>query len=519
VLSLLRLRRVWGQPNPKINPQNPTHKENLIPEYNRMASSLTSPFHGLPIDEAIPAAADLTDLKQASILQGRRRIRFQPQTGQTADPGSIVQFVLSDSTGLLDVNSMVLSATPVVTGATAQPASTNVNLFDDGPSWCRRVQVIANGSLIEDIDNAHRATNLELLSCVGAEWYKHDGSWFNYWKFNETLSVANPTAQNNVVAHGVEVSNDLSGASFQCAWPLGLIAPSLRSNKYWPLRSMGELVLQFTMANASEALLAAAGNPSYQLKDIFLECDIVVPHPAYAALLDRMTQLESEPGLSIPIETRLVSQGQAIPSSTGALTESSIVTSRATTNLRRLVYAAQPTAGLNTYTYPSVSCFPDEGKSAWQVRVGSLYFPSQPANSLARMFDMTSAAFGEPASTDKSAVFNRHNYDTTTTGLLGAQAVFKQVPGVGGQFGGNLSGAAGTRFAYSDFSPVAYCFDSYKNTSMPLANDGVSILGQAGSQVITIVRMANPEAVTPTIVLDATKVIVLKDGGLRIMGA
>jgi len=42
---------------------------------------------------------------------------------------------------------------------------------------------------------------------------------------------------------------------------------------------------------------------------------------------------------------------------------------------------------------------------------------------------------------------------------------------------------------------------------------------QAGSQVVTIVRMANPEAVTPTIVLDATKVIVLKDGGLRVMGA
>ena len=43
-----------------------------------MASVLSSPFHGLSPDEVVPAAADMTSLKQASILQGRRRIRFQP---------------------------------------------------------------------------------------------------------------------------------------------------------------------------------------------------------------------------------------------------------------------------------------------------------------------------------------------------------------------------------------------------------------------------------------------------------
>jgi hypothetical protein len=133
------------------------------------------------------------------------------------------------------------------------------------------------------------------------------------------------------------------------------------------------------------------------------------------------------------------------------------------------------------------------------------------------MFDMTSAAYGEPASTDKSAVYNRHNYDSTTVSTTAD--VYKQVPTSQGQFQGTLTLATALRFSYSDFSPVAYCFDSYKNTSAPLANDGVSILGQAGSQVVTIVRMANPEAYTPTIILDATKVIVLKDGGLRVMGA
>ncbi len=43
-----------------------------------MSSALTSPFSGLGVSETVPGAMDLTEVKQASILQGRRRIRIQP---------------------------------------------------------------------------------------------------------------------------------------------------------------------------------------------------------------------------------------------------------------------------------------------------------------------------------------------------------------------------------------------------------------------------------------------------------
>jgi len=454
-----------------------------------MASALSSPFHGLSPDEVVPAAADLTSLKQASILQGRRRVRFQAQTGVTAAPGNIVQFVLSDSTGLLDVNSMTFGCTVKVDTVAGQ-ADADINLLDEGISFVRRFQVLANGSLLEDIDNAHRAANAAVLASADSSWYKGDGSFMNFWKLNETLSVTAATAQNNVAAHAAEMSKQLSkaGRGYQIAFPLGLIAPSLASSKYYPLRSMGELVIQMTLAQAAEAIWCnkAGTAPNYALSDIYMEADIVVPHPAYASLLDRITQLPSEDGLNIPILTRLVSQGQSIPASVTSLTESSIVLSRATTNLRRLIYMNQPTAGLNNYNYPSVSCFPDGGLAGFQTRIGSLYFPSQPANSKARMFWMTAAAFGEPAATDKSAVFNRHNYDETTFSaavpdISGSAAgdVYYQVPGAGGQLvAGPLTDADGLRFPYADFSPVAYCFDSFKGGEQ-LANDGISILGQA----------------------------------------
>jgi hypothetical protein len=494
-------------------------------------SSLHANYAGLPVQEAVPGAIDMSDMKVSSILQGRRRIRFQPQTGVSAGPQSIVQFVLSDSTGLMDVNSMVLSFAPRITSAPVIAVSDddNVCCFDDGPSMIRRVQVLANGSLVEDIDQAHRCANIEILSNAGKEWYAHDGSFMNYWRLNETLTTkfsadSNPDAyaQNAATAHGYGRTFDLSGNGYQMEIPMGLIAPSLRSQKYWPLRNMGELVLQITTAAATEAIFnLAGGTPSYVLNDIYLEVDIVTPHPQFAALLDRMCQLQSESGLVIPVETKLASSGQSVQSQGSAgsaltLTESNIVTSRATTNLRRVDLAVQPTAGINAFNYPSVSNFPDEGFSSVQWRVGSLYFPQQPANSLARAFAMTAAAYGEVGNTDRSAVFNSHNYDSTTLATNGA--VYVNRPNASGQFDGELDAAGTLRYAYADFAPKSYCFDAYKGGEV-LDADGISVLGQAGSQIVNILRMANPETVTPLVALVATKYLVIKDGGLRVQGA
>lgn len=237
-----------------------------------------------------------------------------------------------------------------------------------------------------------------------------------------------------------------------------------------------------------------------------------------------MTQLQSESGLVIPVETKLMSSGQSISQAaspaanppSGTLTESNIVTSRATTNLRRVDVVVQPTAGINAYAYPSVSNFPDEGFSSIQWRVGSLYFPQQPANSLARAFYMTAAAYGEVANTDRSAVFNRHNYDTTT---LVAGTAYVNRPGVGnGQFNGIVVAANNNRHQFADVAPKSYCFDAYRGGEI-LDADGISVLGAAGSQIVNIIRMANPEDVTPLVCLTATKYLVLKDGGLRVQGA
>jgi hypothetical protein len=524
-----------------------------------MASALYTASAGFPIEEAVPLAMEVSGVRKASVLQGRRRIRFQPQTGTTAGPGSIIQFLLSDSTGLIDCN----SATVSFTYAISSEVGTGFTLvMDDGPAMIRRAQTSINGQLLEDVDNAHRAFNAELAASSTLDFYRTEGSFLNLWKFNKdqvgngVIYASNPAGVpagapascngadrrlHDVISTLAEVSQQQRGAvsgavgaagGIQVSLPLGLIMPAWRSEKYWPLRNMGELVISLTTAQPNECMWQNSGvanlatQPNYSLTDIFLEVDVVVPHPMYAALLDRVVQNDGEPGLVIPVDTRLVSQGQSIGAGNA---ESSVIVSRATNNLRRAVIVNQPTAGIAALSYPSISCFGDFGFQSLQFRCGSLYFPSQPLTSHARAAMATYAAYGQPAQVGKNGIFNlksfsqttASNYFTLPAGTVALSATLPTLPA--GTLNGTLTAAAaGTvsaRDLFADQKVLAYCFDSYKGTSDPLDFDGISVLGQAGSQLVSVLRVAPTEPITPTVILDATKYIQLKNGTLDIKGA
>jgi len=514
-----------------------------------MSSTLYTASAGFPIEEAVPLAMEVSGVKKASVLQGRRRIRFQPQTGTTAGPGSIIQFLLSDSTGLIDVNSAVIGFTYAIS---CEAGNGSTLVMDDGPAMFRRAQTSVNGQLLEDVDNCHRAFNAEFAASSTFDFYRTEGSFLNLWKLNKDLvgnavqyyggainaAGAVPTGADrrwqDIISTLAEVSAQQRGAAngaigaaggIQCAFPLGLLMPAWRSDKYWPLRNMGELVVSLTTAQPLEcmwqnaAVANPAAQPTYQLTDIFMEVDVIVPHPAYASLLDKVVQLEGEPGLVIPVETRLVSQGQSIPAGNA---ESSVIVSRATNNLRRVVVVSQPTAALASLSYPSVSCFGDFGFQQVQWRCGSLYFPSQPLNSHARAAMATYAAYGEPAQVGKNGIFNLKTYSQTTNSAGNAvSATLPTLPQgtLNGTLTASAAGTASARDLYADCKVLAYCFDSYKGTSDPLDYDGISVLGQAGSQLVSVLRVAPAEPITPTVILDATKYIHLKNGTLDIKGA
>lgn len=481
--------------------------------------SVNTGFQGLPVTEVVPEAIPaLQDgMTKSSLLVGRRRIRFQPQTGTTANPGSIVQFVLSDSSSLLDVNSAVLSFRATLNNGTVGTPPTNSQTtpcaLDDGVSVFRRMQVSLNANLVEDIDNVHRLTNMEVYASADLPTYQGALSFGGWWKYNPQLSnVVGGTAATGtpVIAYNPALG-DLSGNASGGIWhsagvrqiagedraiALSLMSGFFRTKQYIPLNLLGEMVLQFTLASAEEAILqSGATDGNYQLTDIFLECDVVTPHYMLAEMMNKVANSEGENGIVIPYSSSIVSQGQAITSSG----QQSIIVSRATNNLRKILYAHQLTAGLSSKNFPSVSCFAFNNTSSWQVRVGSYYAPSQPATSAPRMFALLQSAYGEPLN-EKNGIINRNLY-TTTTALTG------------------LVSEGFQKNARNDCFIVGYGFDNFKNTggTNTLDSDGFSVLGMAGSQVVVQVTVGS-QAVTPVVSLDATRYLVIQNGGLRIIG-
>jgi len=471
--------------------------------------SLNAPYAGIAISEVVPEAiAGMNEgLTKSSLLVSRRKIRFQPQTGTSASPGSIVQFVLADSSSLLDVNSATISFKATTTG-------TGNETLDDGVAWCRRVQISLNGNLVEDIDNCHRLTNMEVYGGADKAWYQSAGSYAGFWKFNPDLATANAKPSTNSADNIYTMTQgynpgygDVSGVFAPAATrttagedrlvPLSIMSGFFRCPQYIPLNLLGELVISFTLASASEAVYQASGNTdgSFSLSDIFMECDVVQPHYMLQELMTKVANSEGENGIVIPYESAVVSQGQTLSSGSNL----SVIVSRATNNLRRLLYAHQLTTGTSSINWPSVSTFGFNSTTSWQVRIGSLYFPSQPATTSARMFGLLQSAYGE-AVNDKPGLANRNIYEETTS-LTGVPAKI-------------TSG----RNAYADMFIVGYNFDSYKNTSATqvLDADGVSVLGQAGSQVV--VQVSQTGSVTPVIALIATRYLSLMNGSLKIVG-
>ncbi len=483
-----------------------------------MSAGLNSGYLGMPIEETVPDAAMVKGVSRSSLLTGRRRIRLQAQTGISAGPNSIIQFVIADSSSLLDLNSAVLSATVTTTG-------TGDVAMDDGPAWCRRATIALNGTNIDDTDLANRWANAQVYAGADRSWYNGAGSFANYWASNPSLATAGAVYPPPAYAVG-DVSGALVAASVRCkageqfAWPMSLMSKFFGTRQYLPLSQCGELVVQLLCDTNANSLYQRAGSTdgAYTLTNLFLEVDMIQPHYLYAEMLNRVTQLEGEQGLVVPFDAVITAQGQSITSSGQA----NIVTSLATNNLRKVVVTFSP-INEATINYPLQSTFGNHALTGVQFRVGSLYFPSQEANNTSAIFWMSQSAFnnGDPIHV-RNGVMDLNTFQKTTgAGPVGFNVTSSYVA---------LTAAAGTQAQntngqkqyWGDSCVIAYGFDNAKNTD-PLDADGISVLGQAGSQLVSLLRVAPnatyfTQGILPNIHLQRTRYIVLKNGSLRVEG-
>ena len=526
-----------------------------------MAMTINTNFMGMPVEETIPDAAMVRGVSRSSLLTGRRRVRLQPQTGvnygtlaataasSSSAANSIIQFVLADSSSLLDLNSVVVHAQVCVISANnVTGAATADAALDDGPAWVRRATISLNGTNVDDTDLANKMANAFVQAGADRSWYAGAGSFSGYWATNPALTVAQSTGTATTTANVAYAVGDLSGAVISAAnryynqggstggaymsYPLSLVSRFFATKQYLPLSQCGELVIQLLCANNAEAVFQKPGatDAVYTLQNVFLEADFVQPHYLYQEMLNKVTQLEGEQGMVIPFSAIISAQGQSVTSSGQA----NIVTSLATNNLRRVIVTQSLTDYLTSINYPGVSCFPNNACTGLQFRVGSLYFPSQEEVNPAGMFWMLQSAFnhGEPLHQQNGCI-DYNLFLKTTAPLYG----YPVTSAVNWPTTATYSATTGAPNQYwGDSCVLGYGFNNYKGGE-ELDADGISVLGQAGSQLVTLLRIAPNTGtvatagtaayatrakigtgVTPNIHLERTRYIVLRQGSLRIEG-
>lgn len=477
----------------------------------------------LSFNEAVPGQLNIMgNPEKTSILTGRRRVRTVPQTGSSAGPNQQVQFLVADQSGLIDMRSAVLNYT-ILTSGTSLPCP------DDGHPFMT-VQVLLNGQLAENIQNAPKLTNIEAYMGASKSYIETAGSFQGFELLNGDMDYVagltnitapgygfvaghQPSVQARSVRAAAAVFNNIAGE--QRSIPLALICGLGRCAQYVPLSLLGELGIVLQTGAAGEVLfsLSATADAAYTLTNISLEYDVITPDARYFALLKR-TAMDDAQGIVIPYESSIVASGGALTFALNGViptqTENTIIVSRGTNNLIRSSLVFCPTLGLNAQGFTSQSCFSHAGVQSVQWKIGSLVYPQVPASGDASMFCMSLAAYGSVANEHGTAV-NRALWGNSTNGATpGTAAVFETA---------ELATAGTVRFWMGDKFIPSYGFQTVKGGAAPLSVDGVSVATASGSQVIVSVVQAPSTGYTPFVVLTALKFITAKAGGVSIVGA
>lgn len=477
-----------------------------------------------PFNEVVPDAARVTGLTRSSILTQRRRCRIIPQSGQnygSAGAGagnSQLQFLIADQGGLIDPRSICINYFIQTTATAAVP--------DDGHPFTT-VQVLMNGQLMDNIQNAMKYTNVEMKMGGSRAYYQSAGSLQGFELLNPDLTTAfaaTAVNQNTNPAWGAvalnttdiatrttraaaAVTNNVAGEPRSI--PLGLMSGVGRMKSYLPVSLLGELSIVLITGTASEVLFNPTSNATgdYSLAQVSLEYDVVVPAPQYMSLLQQISTEDS--GLNLPFESAIVTAGAGI-SSSATLTENSVIVSRATNHLLRASVVQIPSSLLASINFPSQSCFGHAG--TWSVfwRIGSQTYPQVACQGDAALFNMSLSAWGSVLQ-ENGSVVNRSLWANATNGATaGTAAVYETA---------NAASGGTVKFAYGDSFIPSYGFQTVKGAAVPLDVDGVSLAGASGSQLITTLVQAPGVAYTPFVVLTALKFIKAAGGAVQILGA
>lgn len=223
-----------------------------------MSSLLQSPFMEDGIREVVPNVAKVAGaLAASSVIQGRRRVRLVPQSGQNyqvqgAGGANTINFLIQDGQSYADLLSAVLSF-EVTVYDTANANGTTISLDDGAFSVFRRSLVSVNSTLMDDTDLLPKKVLQELYPTVDQSFYDNVGSWMGLWKMNTAAyGQAAPAAAGNAATfigkydvgkkqaaiaayvQGDQAGNPPAGGKNKFAVPVCMLTSFFRNEMLYP---------------------------------------------------------------------------------------------------------------------------------------------------------------------------------------------------------------------------------------------------------------------------------------------
>ena len=485
-----------------------------------------------PFEEVVPAAARVHGLSRSSILGSRRQARTSPQSGQNYGSaganggGSQIQGLIADQGGLVDMRTIKFNYFIQTTGSGSCP--------EDGHPFTT-VQILLNGQLLENLQNAMKVANIETKLGASQSYYKTAGSFQGYELLNSDLNSSTTGAKWGAVTQNVAdlAARAQKAASVQTnnyageprSVPLSAFSGVGRMKQYLPISLLGEL--QFILItgtagevvfNATTSVTVGATAGDYSLSGFNIEYDVVVPDPRYSAVLQKLASDPNEGGLVIPFESTICTSGAAVSASVTALSETSIILSRATSHLLRTSLVLIPNTATQSTGWPSQSCFSHAGAWSYQNRIGSMVYPQIPAQGDAAMFNLALQAYGSPTEENGSCINRMLWGQSSALSATQAAPAYYESPQVACSATAATTGA-GLLACYADSFIPSYGFRVVKGDAEELDVDGVNLSAASGSQLITTLVAAPPIAYTPYVSLVALKFIRANGGAVTVDGA
>lgn len=372
------------------------------------------------VEERIPESAKFERLSSASVLRGRRTVRFVPSTGTTVDSDNgsqIITFRIADSNAYLDPLSCYLTFDLTLTQGTTE-TNGGIGWDDTVIALFNRIKTEFNSVQMDDIVDVDSLTHSLLYSMGDKQAYSQDlglqaGSWkWNEFNYGVAPQVDAGVASQLFLSEGTPEAVQRRGSVFYASnydnadqlraegeekmrfsIPLSYFKIGILSQpKFVALRNLGILTLNFFTNTANRALRTGVANLAsisgaavnmadgvdnlaggkFVMSNISIVGQVLDMDPRFLEVVDRVATT-SESGLIYDFNT-FTNLKASYTASTEA-TERQVVVSKATTSLRNMYIVRQPSAWREKAGKCSVTGFPYMGCTGFRVQINSLYIP------------------------------------------------------------------------------------------------------------------------------------------------